>query len=246
MTGFLEFGNEVCPLTAYRQAPKLSTNTVPSTGKYVLNLQPVIPTNGPVDGPAANSFAALTMEAGGTAAVAVTLADDTSFSFSTGVATNGVWPLFKGFYNGHGMLIGWETNLPSGQCMGTLYWVKAITNGNYYTNGVQEVLNSVGANYVPPPAGAQFQIVFGSDTLPEPLTNSLTAKIAGQLDPVPGSTDKLLISLLPTGVITGSILNTNDNKTLKFNGVFLGPSLGGSGFILDTDKTAGVFVISPM
>jgi hypothetical protein len=243
MTGFVQQGDEVCPLTAYRAAAKLPTNTAP--GHYVLSLQPVVPTNGPLDGPAADSFAAVNMEPNGIAAVAGTLADSSAFSLSTGVSTNGIWPLYAKFYNGHGMLIGWETNLPSGQCDGTLYWSKSRTNGLFYTNGVAEELNSVGTNYVRPPAGAQYQIVFSSDTLVPSLTNLLTVSAAGQFVPAPGSTDKLTISLLSTGVINGTILNPADNKTLKFDGVFLGPSTDSSGFVLDTDKTAGSFLLSP-
>ena len=241
MSGYVEFANEVCPMAAYRQARNLSTNTAPSTGKYVLSLQPV---NASSNQPAANSFAALTVASNGSVAVAGTLADNSPFSFSTGISTNGIWPVYAGFFNGFGMLIGWETNLPSGQCIGTLVWIKGAGLGNYYTKGVGEELISIGTNYVAPPAGADYQIVFDSDTLPVPLTNSLTVT-NGQLVPSASFTDELAITNLSTGVITGAILNTNDNKTLKFKGVFLGPSQGGSGFILDTDKRAGTFVISP-
>jgi uncharacterized protein (DUF2141 family) len=247
MTGFVEQGGEVCPLVAYRATTKLSTNTVPSPGPYVLSFQPVIPTNGPVDGPSADSFAALTMEPYGSALVAGSLADgSTPFSLSTGVSTNGIWPIYASFYNGHGMLIGWETNLPSGQCNGTLFWSKSPTNGLYYTNGVEEALESVGAKYVAPPPGTNYQIVFTSDTLALPLTNLLTVPTKGLFRPAPGSTDKLTISLLPTGVINGTIFDAAENKTLTFHGVFLGPSTNSSGFILDTDKRAGSFVLSPL
>jgi cyclophilin family peptidyl-prolyl cis-trans isomerase/uncharacterized protein (DUF2141 family) len=242
MSGFVEFAHQVCPMAAYRQAGDLSTNTAPSTGKYVLSLQPV---NVSSNQPAANSFAALTVASNGSVAVAGILADNSPFSFSTGISTNGIWPVYSGFFNGFGMLIGWETNLPSGQCIGTLVWIKGAGLGNYYTKGVGEELISIGTNYVAPPAGADYQIVFDSGTLAVPLTNSLTVT-NGQLVPSASFTDQLAITNLSTGVITGTILNTNDNKTLKFKGVFLGPSQGGSGFILDTDKRAGTFVISPL
>jgi len=242
MTGFVQQGNEVCPLVAYRAATKLSTNTTPSPGKYVLSFQPVDASS---NEPAADSFAALTVAADGNMAVAGTLADSSSFSLSTGVSTNSIWPLYYSFYKGNGMLIGWETNLPSGQCTGALFWTKNPTNGLYYTNGLGEELNSVGAKYVAPTPGTHYQIVFTSDTLLSPLTNSLKASTGGQLVLATNSTDKLTISLLSTGVINGTLLNTNDNKTLTFHGVFLGPSANSSGFILDTDKRAGSFLLSP-
>jgi cyclophilin family peptidyl-prolyl cis-trans isomerase len=240
MTGYIAQGSEVCPLVAYRSVTKLSTNSAPAPGNYVLSLEPA--TNN--DEPSGDSFAAVKAEANGTLAVAGTIADNSPFSFSTGVYTNGVWPVYASFYKGNGVLIGWETNLPSGVCTGLLYWAKSPANGLYYTNGIQEQLNSVGTNFVRPPAGVKYQIIFGG-TLATPVTNEFSFSAAGAIVPISGTTDKLTGTLLSTGVFSkGSILNPFTQKSLPFNGVFLSPSEGGAGFTLDANGQTGYFEIS--
>jgi hypothetical protein len=243
VTGDVTQGNETSPLTAYRTLTKLSTNTAPAPGHYVLNLMPVTSTNAILDGPPGDSFAAVTVSASGNVAVAGTLADNSSFSQSTGVFTNGVWPLYASFYKGQGLLIGWETNMPSGDCAGTLYWVKSGRNGLYYTNGVDEQLNSVGTNYLKPAPNALYRIVFGGGTLNPPVTNEFSFNSAGTMV----TTNQLKGSLvLSTGVVKGSIVNPSTHKTLDFSGVFVSQSQGGAGFTLDADAQTGYFEITPV
>lgn len=74
-----------------------------------------------------------------------------------------------------------------------------------------------------------------------PLTNTLMVNEAGQFAVSDSPPDKLKISLSANGVITGSVLNTNDNKTLRFKGAFISPSQGGSGFIPDAGGQTGCF-----
>jgi hypothetical protein len=257
MTGFVTTTNGQSPLTAYRTMTKLSGSTTPVPGKYVLSLEPVTPTNGIVDGPLGDGYAAVNVSAGGSLAVAGTMADNTPFSLSTGVFTNGVWPLYANLFKGGGMLIGWETNVASGTCAGALFWLKG-TNGIYYPDGVQEDLTSIGAKYVPPTPGTQYQIVFGggpplgSGPPPPPLVENLFSfNAAGAIVPVAGTSNHLTGSLLSTGVLSkGSILNPANNQLLKFSGVFVGPTLSGgfalqgAGFTLDTGTQTGYFEIN--
>jgi peptidyl-prolyl cis-trans isomerase A (cyclophilin A) len=245
MTGFVTPDSGQIPLTAYRAATKLSTSTAPSPGKYVLSLEPETPTNGILDGPLGTNYAAVNVSANGSLAVAGTLADNTPFSFSTGVFTNGVWPVYASFYKGDGLLIGWETNLPTGVCTGALFWIKGPTNSVYYPDGVQENLNSVGAEYVRPTPGTQYQIIFGGGTLTSPVTNVFSFNSAGAIVPVGAPTDKLTGSLLSTGVLSkGSILNPITSQILKFSGAFVSPSQGGAGFTLDAGTNTGYFEIN--
>jgi hypothetical protein len=243
LTGLVTQGGESCSLTAYRAVTKLSTNTVPSTGQYVLTLEPET-----TNGPAGDGFASVAVAANGNLAIAGTLADDTSFSQSTGVFTNGVWPLYANLNKSHGMVIGWETNLPEGGASGTLYWIKSRTNGLYYTNNaVNEQLNSVGAKLTPPTASAPYQIVFGGGTLESNVTILFSFNKAGTFVPAAGAPDKLKGSLvLSTGVLSGSIVNPINGKTLPFSGVFISPLEGGSGFTLDANSQTGYFEIKPV
>ena len=240
MNGYIDIKGAVYPMTAYRAMTKLGTNTSPSPGTYVLNLTP---SSGTVTGPPGDSFANVVASPSGMLAVAGTMTDSSTFSFSTGVYTNGVWPMFATFYKGNGLVIGWETNLPSGVCNGTLYWIKSPTNGVYYTNGINEQIDSFGAKYVAPVPGTNFQIVFSGGTLSSPLTNILSFK-NGAMVPAAGTSDGLTGTLTSKGILKGSIVNPANNEKLLFNGAFISPAEGGAGFTLDVDRQTGYFEIS--
>jgi cyclophilin family peptidyl-prolyl cis-trans isomerase len=273
MDGNVSQGGASSPALAYRAVSGLSTNTVPAVGKYVLALESVNPSNGT---PIADGFAALSISKDGNMAVAGTLADTTSFSLSTGVHTNlitaqyqtnvitngtvqtnvttnfftnNVWPLCAKLNNGNGILIGWETNLPSGECVGSLHWVRGRSHAGYFPAGVTNTLDSYGAVFVPPQAGTNYQIVFAGGTLETNfLTNFFSFKPAGaswKIIPASGTTDRLAGTLLPTGMFSGAgIVNPVNNKPLPFSGVFISPVLGGAGFTRDAGDATGFFTIS--
>ncbi len=225
-------------LICHRAVTKLSTNTTPATGKYILSLQPGNQTNRL----STNGYAALVIAKGGTVALSGALPDNTTFSQSARVSKDGIWPLYviPTGYKTNGMLMGWETNLASGGSSGQLYWYKAPNAGAYYTSGVDTNVISTGTNYLPP-AATNYSIVFQGGTIVPPLTNFLKVNEADEFFVSGGSADKLKISLSANGVISGSVLNTNDNKTLRFKGAFIGPSQGGSGFIPDAGGQTGCF-----
>jgi hypothetical protein len=250
MTGSVTQGGNQYPLAAYRAVSALSSNTTPSPGNFVLSLQPELPTNGSINGPLGDSFAALSVSKAGNLAVDVGLADNTTpFSFSTGVFTNGVWPLYASLNNGNGILIGWETNASSGDSAGTLVWIRSANKGVFYPGGVSESFNSVGVKFAPPALNTNYQIVLGGGSLANAtVTNMFSFKAAGSsyaIVPAANATNKLTGTLLSTGVFSkGSILNPLNNKTLPFSGAFFGPANGGAGFTLDAGTNTGWFTIS--
>jgi cyclophilin family peptidyl-prolyl cis-trans isomerase len=230
-------------LICYRDVKELSTNTTPAAGKYILSLQPGNQTNGSNT----NGYASIAVARNGAMALSGALPDDATFSQSTRVSTNGVWPLYAipiG-YKTNGMLMGWETNQPSGGSSGRLYWYKAANIGAYDNSGVNTNINSPGTNFLRPASGSLYSIVLGGGTIVPPLTNILKVNNAGQFVVAGGPADKLRMSLSANGVITGYVLNTNDNKTLRFSGAFMSPSQGGSGFIPDAGGQTGCFVLKP-
>ncbi len=230
-------------LICYRAVTKLAATTTPAPGKYILSLQPANQTNGL----ATNGYASLAVAKNGAMALSGALPDNTTFSQSPRVSKDGVWPLYAvpaGDGN-NGMLIGWETNSSPGSCSGQLYWYKAPNVGAYDMGGIGVVsnmlLNATGTNFVRPAAGSQYSIVFEGGTIVPPLTNTLTVTNAGQFVAAGSPADNLKISLSANGVITGSILNTNDNMTLRFKGAFISPAQGGSGFIPEAGGKMGCF-----
>ena len=116
-------------LICYREVTKLSTNTMPATGKYVLSLQPGSQTNGR----STNGYAALVINARGViAALSGALPDNTTFAQSARVSKEGIWPLYAvpaGDKN-NGMLIGWETTVQPGvaaaSCIGIKRRISAL------------------------------------------------------------------------------------------------------------------------
>jgi hypothetical protein len=133
-------------------------------------------------------------------------------------------------YQRKGMIIGWQIITSSNTCasIGPLFWFKPA-------GGAAANLTATGAKFAPPPANGEFEMV-----LPGGSTNSLPVKKAGQFSavaPIVG------ITLLPTGVLSGSIETNNQRR--PFKGVFISPSAGGGGLILDSNGGTEGFEILP-
>jgi hypothetical protein len=127
------------------------------------------------------------------------------------------------------MIIGWQTNTPSGACDGQLFWFKPFA-------GVATNLTSTGAAFAAPVAGAQYQMVLAGAGTP------LTLAVNQSRQFVPKS-PLMKISLLPTGVLSGTIDVNQAN--LPFKGAFISPAAGGAGFILETNGQTFGFQIPP-
>jgi hypothetical protein len=174
---------------------------------------------------AAAGYAAFSLGATGTVTLAGSLPDNTPIARSAKLSRAGIWSFYTvpSSYSNKGMLIGWETNTPSGACNGQLYWYKPSV-------GAANGLNSTGAAYFPPVPDTQYQIILPG------ATNSLTVNRAGQFVSQP---PVAAITLQPTGILSGAI-DLNQSK-LPFKAAFISPSAGGAGFIIDNNgKTQGL------
>jgi cyclophilin family peptidyl-prolyl cis-trans isomerase len=235
----------VSPLVCFRATTKLSTNTTPAIGKYILSLQ----TGNQTNGPTTNGYASVVLARNGVVAVSGALPDNTTFSRSTRISKDGWFPICAvpaGDRN-KGMLIGWGIISNSGSCSGQLDWYKAPDIGIYYASGVGGASNLlvtlVGTNYSRPAIGEQYSIIFQGGTILTPLTNSLVVDNARQFTASDAPPDKLTILLSANGIITGSVVNPNDKTTLRFKGAFISPSEGGSGFIPEPGGQTGCFAL---
>jgi cyclophilin family peptidyl-prolyl cis-trans isomerase len=214
----------VSSLVLYRSVTRLPGSNAPAAGKYVVLLQP----ENDINAPAAAGYAAISLQASGALALGGTLPDNTAISQSAKMSQGGIWPVYivPSSYKGRGMIIGWQTNTPSGACDGQLFWFKPAIG--FATN-----LTSSGAAFAAPVAGTQYQMVLAGGT-----TNSLAVSPARQFVPAPPIVG---ISLLPTGVLSGFI-DVNQHK-LPFKGAFISPTAGGAGFIVDTNGQTDGFQI---
>ena len=213
-------------LVLHRSVTRLSGSNAPAPGNYALLLQPA----NAAGTPAAAGYAVVSLGANGALALGGTLPDNTPISQSAWMSKDGIWPVYMvpPSYQGKGMIIGWQTNTPSGACDGQLFWFKPSA-------GVATNLTSTGAEFAAPLAGAPYQMVLAGGTK-IPLAVSQARQFVPR-PPIVG------ITLLPTGVLSGSIdVNHND---LPFKGIFISPSAGGAGFILDANAQTDGFQIPP-
>jgi archaellum component FlaF (FlaF/FlaG flagellin family) len=229
-------------LTAYRAATKLATSSAVAPGRYVLTI-PGDHTNAN-NQPGGDSYAVYSISDSGAVALAGSLADNTTFTRSTGVSTNGIWPLYVPLYNTHGIILGWQTNSSPTNFSGQVEWDKPARTGAYYPSGFTNVFSATPANYTPPAADTHYQIVFNGGALAGPLTNFLTVTSARLFTPDPAQAG-LKVTLTPaTGAITGQFMDPSGNTVKKIRGAFISPGSGGSGYILDADDETGYFEIS--
>ncbi|HEY3914111.1 MAG TPA: peptidylprolyl isomerase, partial [Verrucomicrobiae bacterium] len=244
--GYVYWKGTFADLVAYRGVKTLPTNTL--AGKYMLSLETL--TNLATSDPTNDGYAALSVSSTGTMTVAGTLADNSTFSHTTGISKDGVWPFYSTLYGGGGLILGWETNVigpssGSSGSLGTLFWVKPSGHGPYYPNALGIIASSIGTNYVAPVNGSQYEVVFSGGTINPAVSNLLTVT-KGKFVPAASASDKLTITLSASGAITGTIHNAANNKTLPIRGSFTSPPVGGSGFVLDTDGQADPFQIVPV
>jgi cyclophilin family peptidyl-prolyl cis-trans isomerase len=243
--------NWTANMVAYRGVTSLSSVTnfanARTTRDFVLTISGD-PTEANL--PGGNGYAALSIAPTGMISLVGILADNTSISQSVGLSKQGIWPLYISLYGNQGAIFGWETNNSPANFSGPLTWIKPAvsgTHGAYYPNGFNTNFSSSADSYSPPSPGSQYEITFGGGTVVGSLTNNLTVSAARQFIPAPNSTDKLTITLAATtGVLSGHFFNPATGKTLSFKGAFASPSVGGSGYTLDSDGQTGYLQIQPL
>jgi cyclophilin family peptidyl-prolyl cis-trans isomerase len=214
-------------IVLYRSITRLAASNAPAAGNYAVLLQP----ESDLDTPAATGYAAISVQTSGALAMSGTLPDNTPISESAKMSSNGIWPVYivPTGYKSKGMIIGWQTNSPSGGCEGQLFWYKPGA-------GVSSTLAASGAAFAAPLADTQYQMVLAGG-----ITNVLAVNSARQFVPHPPIA---AISLLPTGVLSGRMVVQDGNR--PFKGAFISPSAGGGGFVVDTNGQTDGFLISPL
>jgi hypothetical protein len=265
LDGFVASPDFFANLQAFRAVAKLTSNSavIPGTNVFTIPGNHGAATNCQ---PGGDSYASFTLSSSGAVNLIGSLADNTPFSESTQVATNylstnGVWPLYAPLYGGKGVILGWLTNNSPSSFLGTALWTKPAKIGSYYTNGIYTVVtnnnlvatnnymlitNASSALFVPPVKGNQYRIAFGGASLTNGFTNIVTFTTNGLFTNLPGGqAPKLLITLnSKTGVLTGSFTPPSGLGTNKLYGAFTSPTVGGSGYFLDTNSQTGFFEIT--
>jgi cyclophilin family peptidyl-prolyl cis-trans isomerase len=112
--------NWTASLLAYKGVGKLTANSNPKLGNYVLIVPgtPTFSTNGTLK---------ITATASGLLKLTGSLADKSAVVQSVYVSKDGYWPVYETFNNGTGMIWGWEV-FTATNCNGTLHWIKPSTS----------------------------------------------------------------------------------------------------------------------
>jgi cyclophilin family peptidyl-prolyl cis-trans isomerase/lysophospholipase L1-like esterase len=251
LDGYVASPNFYANLQAFRAAPKLTSNSavIPGTNVFTIPGNHGAATN---NQPGGDGYASFTLGSSGAATLIGHLADNTAFSESTQVATNylitnAVWPFYAPIYGGKGVILGWLTNTSPSNYFGLLVWSKPLKTGSWYTNGIEMLItNASSASFVPPVKGSQYQIAFGGASLTNGFTNTLAFTTSGVFTNLPGGqAPKLLVTLnSKSGALTGSFTPPSGKGTNKIYGAFTSPTVGGSGYFLDTNSQTGFFEIN--
>ena len=255
LAGYVTNAEFSSSLVAFRAAPKLTAGIPVLHGTNIFSI-PGDHSAGN-DLPAGDGWATFTLGTNGAISLGGYLGDNTSFSQSTLLSTNfygtnAIWPFYASLYNGKGIAIGWETNTSPTNFEGAVAWSKPARASAYDTNAFLYLTNSYSSPWLPPAAGTHYQIVFGGASFTNGLTNTLTVSARGQFTNDSGlpNTNKMTLTLTTngptTGVLSGSFSYPTGPIVHSFHGAFISPSLGGSGYFLDTNSETGYFEIQPI
>ena len=241
-------------LTAFRAATGLTSASAVIPGTNVFSIPG--DHSGTNHVPGGDGYGALALGANGALNLIGRLADNTSFSQNTFVSTNfistnffftnGIWPFYASLYGGKGLILGWQTNTSPTNFAGWAVWSKPALGSAFCTNAFLFPANSWSAGYIPPAQGTHYQISFGGGSLPNGLTNTLTAGANGLLtvDAVqPMDLALTLTNNLASGLLSGSFTSPSGASARNFYGAFVSPAQGGSGYFLDTNTQTGFFKI---
>lgn len=239
-----------------RQAP------APQVGKYTLLFTPAA--GAPVDTPPGTGYATLTLSGNGKVKLVGKLSDGTALSAGTALAGGAtpdapICPLFAVLkYKAKGSL-----GLPAlvfadvagvSDCAGTATWRKPEqTRGPLYQDGFELTLDVIGSRYQFIASQAPLAVAAGADNISLKLDGGGIAAIdrlatltAPKSIVVSDSgAEALALSVNPkTGLLSGSFLNTDTQKRVKFSGLLFQKSPQGGGFFLGTAE-AGRFHLEP-
>ena len=179
-----------------------------------------------------------------------TLADNTAFTHSAQVSSNGIWPLYVSLYGGRGSLLGWvtlNTNPPPAIPIESprVSWIKpAVLNDTYYPAGFQSETSLTGSRYrktSPLLPLTNAVVVFTGGNLESPVTNLVmltSSNTVLNLGPNP-----LNLTLTKSnGAYSGTLTLSNPDRTFPFKGVLLQVQTNGAGFFPGTNQSGRVYL----
>jgi hypothetical protein len=175
-----------------------------------------------------NSYASLSVDAGGNVKLGGVLADGTKVTQSAMISEDGTWPLFVPLYKGKGLLISWISfaNRAEDDLHGSVNWIKQPDLlARYYPSGFALTGDAIGSLYAPVSA---LQL------------NSQVAKL--QSSAGANSVVTAIKVSATTGVFKGSMSDRTTGKASSFQGALLQKPVVGYGFILGVNQSVPVLL----
>ena len=219
-------------------------NKAPFAGKYTILFpgtgDPSNTTNSQGDG-----YGTVTVDASGRVHLIGALSDGTRIVQTATVTENLQWPLFVGFPRASGQLLGLLNFSPVGDqdINGWFDWIKQPNDrAHLYPDGFNFQTNAIGSKY-----NSKTNIImgFGSGTLmlsggnlDTTITNTFALDARGRI--IPSDPKSKIIFSKAQGLFSGSVLNPNTGKPIRFNGAILQSPEFGSGFFLGTNQSGTV------
>jgi peptidyl-prolyl cis-trans isomerase A (cyclophilin A) len=236
VTGTVASVDWTSDINAYLAVTKLSTNSVPAKGAYVMTF-PSQSANSALG----DSFATVSASAIGTLTISGLMADNTTWTETVGVGKAGNWPLFASLYTGRGLVIGLEDFTSTSVAR----WIRPEFTTPYFSGAfnIGPFINGL-QPYVKPTANSAYMLHLGGNTLTQ-VDYGLTFNSLGRFVVTSGSGNLPVLTLTATsGLLSGTWKDsTNGIWTLK--GVFINPESGGRGFILGPHGQTGYLRIDP-
>lgn len=239
ITGTITSTNWQADIAAYRGVTKLTTNTTPAIGSYVMRIPSVTSDLG-------DSYATVNVSATGLLTFSGLMSDNTMWTETVGVAKDGSFPLFCSLYAGKGLIIGSQQfTTPTNSSGSYTHWIRPAITTAYYTNGFSTpAFSSYMSRFTRPAVNTPFVLQFGGNTFPATFSYGLKFNARGGFDITNGGGpgDKLVLTLVPTtGALTGTwtdpVMGTWTIKGIL--GTFNNPSIDGNGFILGPHGQTG-------
>jgi hypothetical protein len=245
-TGTLTDGNWTAVLTAGRAVFNASSNPAPRPGKYTI----IFPGNGnaaDTNTPHGDGYGSVNLATSGKVKLSGALGDNTKISQSSALTPDLQWPLYVSLYSGKGQVLGWLTFSESGieDLGGDVSWIKTPDMAaKFYPGGFNVEMDATGAIF---------------DKLLSPLTGfsqglaSFTGgNSAGFANSFQVDAKNKIINLGPSkmslklnsssGLFSGSAVDPNTGKTVKFKGALHQKLEEGRGVFPGTTQTGSIWI----
>ncbi|MEO7298072.1 MAG: hypothetical protein ABI042_05790 [Verrucomicrobiota bacterium] len=207
------------------------TNTIASTNVTLIN--------------PGHSYGTISISKSGQARIRGALADGSKFSQSTTISSSGEIPFFVSLYRGQGFLIGWLLVTQDSVSGDPINW-KRPEGGILFSDGIDADITafgsrfdrttspfiSLGANAVVEIGGNNSSVA--TEIIPVEFSNANTVVEKN------ASANRLLLKLLPTGLVKGKFTSPVTGKTTVLQGAMVQNTNAAFGFFVTTG-TRGFF-----